>query len=220
MLSDFENNSGGFPLAVNLLNSLRNDILSQKIKTGEKLLEQRICNEYKVSRTPVREAFIQLELEGLLENIPNRGAFATGFSKQDIEDIFHLRKSYEKVALKWAIERITDDELESLNEAYEFMEFYTKRRDYQKIMNINAKFHELIYKATKNRIIYQTLMKYHSYIKPGKEGVNNNADYLDSVLLEHKNIYESIAGKDLPAGIAAIEKHKDNLKKRYAILNP
>ena len=220
MLSDFENNSGGFPLAVNLLNSLRNDILSQKIKTGEKLLEQRICNEYKVSRTPVREAFIQLELEGLLENIPNRGAFATGFSKQDIEDIFHLRKSYEKVALKWAIERITDDELESLNEAYEFMEFYTKRRDYQKIMNINAKFHELIYKATKNRIIYQTLMKYHSYIKPGKEGVNNNADYLDSVLLEHKNIYESIAGKDLPAGIAAIEKHIDNLKKRYAILNP
>ncbi|MEI8217354.1 MAG: GntR family transcriptional regulator [Eubacteriales bacterium] len=220
MLSDFENNSGGFPLAVNLLNSLRNDILSQKIKTGEKLLEQRICNEYKVSRTPVREAFIQLELEGLLENIPNRGAFATGFSKQDIEDIFHLRKSYEKVALKWAIERITDEELESLNEAYEFMEFYTKRRDYQKIMNINAKFHELIYKATKNRIIYQTLMKYHSYIKPGKEGVNNNADYLDSVLLEHKNIYESIAGKDLPAGTIAIEKHIDNLKRRYAILNP
>jgi DNA-binding GntR family transcriptional regulator len=219
-MSDFEISSSGFPLAANLLNSLRSDILNQKIKNGEKLLEQRICDEYKVSRTPVREAFIQLELEGLVENIPNRGAFAIGFSKQDIEDIFYLRKSYEIVAIKWAIERMSDEELESLNEAYEFMEFYTKRRDYQKILTINAKFHELIYKATKSRILYQTLMKYHSYITPNKVMNDQMDEYLDSVLREHKDIYESIACKNIEAGTASIENHLDNLKKRYLELNP
>jgi len=219
-MSDFEISASGFPLAANLLNSLRSDILNQKIKNGEKLLEQRICDEYKVSRTPVREAFIQLELEGLVENIPNRGAFAIGFSKQDIEDIFYLRKSYEIVAIKWAIERMSDEELESLNEAYEFMEFYTKRRDYQKILTINAKFHELIYKAAKSRILYQTLMKYHSYITPNKVMNDQMDEYLDSVLMEHKDIYESVANKDIEAGTAAIENHLDNLKKRYLELNP
>lgn len=218
-MSDFESNSGAYPLALNLLNALRDDILSGKVKSGEKLLEQKICNEYKISRTPVREAFIQLELEGLVENIPNRGAFATGFTKQDIADIFKLRKSYEIVALEWAIERITKSELEKLQEAYEFMEFYTARRDYQKILNINAKFHELIYKATKNRILFQTLMKYHAYIRPGKLQEKEVDEYLDRVLLEHKNIYESIANKDLPAGIAAIEIHIDNLKIRYMELH-
>lgn len=219
-MSDFEISSAGFPLAANLLSSLRNDILNHKIKNGEKLLEQKICDEYKVSRTPVREAFIQLELEGLVENIPNRGAFAIGFSKQDIEDIFYLRKSYEIVAVKWAIERMSDQELESLNEAYEFMEFYTKRRDYQKILTINAKFHELIYKATKSRILYQTLIKYHSYITPNKIENDKMDEYLDSVLIEHKHIYESIASKNLEAGTASIETHLDNLKKRYLELNP
>lgn len=219
-MSDFKISSSGFPLAANLLNSLRSDILNQKIKNGEKLLEQRICDEYKVSRTPVREAFIQLELEGLVENIPNRGAFAIGFNKKDIEDIFYLRKSYEIVAIKWSIERMNDEELESLNEAYEFMEFYTKRRDYQKILTINAKFHELIYKATKNRILYQTLMKYHSYITPNKVLNDQMDEYLDSVLMEHKDIYESIASKNIEAGTTAIENHLDNLKKRYLELNP
>ena len=56
------------------------DILTGKLKTGTKITEQKICNEYKVSRTPVREALCKLEVAGLIETVPNRGAFVVGLS--------------------------------------------------------------------------------------------------------------------------------------------
>jgi DNA-binding GntR family transcriptional regulator len=62
-------------LSEDLAARIREDILSGKLTDGSKLTEQTICDKYKVSRTPVREALSKLEVEGLIENIPNRGAF-------------------------------------------------------------------------------------------------------------------------------------------------
>ena len=115
-------------LSENLFNELRSDILKGKLKPGEKITEQRVCNEYSVSRTPVREAFQKLEIDGLIETIPNRGAFVVGITHRDIQDMYELRKAYEAIAVRWAIERITDEEFAALKEAYEFMEFYTMKR--------------------------------------------------------------------------------------------
>ena len=127
--------TGSQPLSTNLYTELQEDILTGKLRSGEKLTEQKICNEYKVSRTPVREALRQLETDGLIENIPNRGAFVIGFSKQDIEDMYELRKAYEIQAVRWAIERITDEERSELEETFEFMEFYTMKNDINKMLN-------------------------------------------------------------------------------------
>ena len=104
-------------LSTDLFSNLRKDILQGKFRQGDKLTEQQICDDYGVSRTPVREAFKQLELEGFIETVPNRGAFVVGFSAQDIEDMYELRKAYEVLAVKWAIERISKDEFEKLEEA-------------------------------------------------------------------------------------------------------
>ena len=109
-------------LPQDLFNRLRDDILQGKIAAGEKLTEQKICKEYQVSRTPVREAFQKLELDGLIDIIPNRGAFVVGLTKQDIGDMYELRKAYETIAVKWAIERITEEEMAQLEEAYDLME--------------------------------------------------------------------------------------------------
>ena len=82
-------NSGN--LSNSLFHQLRTDILQGKLKPGEKLTEQRICQEYVVSRTPVREAFQKLENDGLIETIPNRGAFVVGVSDRDIADMYVLQ---------------------------------------------------------------------------------------------------------------------------------
>ena len=102
------------PLSNSLLGKLQKDILTGKLRPGQKLTEQQLCKEYEVSRTPVREALRQLEMDGLVENILNRGAFVIGMSEQDYEDMFELRKAYEIQAVKWAIERITDEEMDTL----------------------------------------------------------------------------------------------------------
>ena len=94
-----------------------------------------------VSRTPVREAFQKLELEGLIEIVPNRGAFVLQVTRQDIDDVYEIMKAMEALAAKWAVERMTDAQLSELQDVYELMEFYTMKGDVEKMLKINMNFH-------------------------------------------------------------------------------
>lgn len=198
------------PLSTNLYSELQEDILTGKLKAGEKLTEQKICNEYKVSRTPVREALRQLEMDGLIENIPNRGAFVLGLSEQDVEDMYVLRKAYEVQAVRWAIERITEEELNELEETFEFMEFYTMKNDINKMLNINTAFHQIIYNATHNRMLKQLLSSYQVYLKHCNPSNYYAPDYLTNVLKEHKAIFDAFMAKDVEGGALAMSIHMDN----------
>ena len=71
-----------------IFDKIREDILNDKYSTGDKIVEAKLADELGVSRTPVREALKQLELDGLVDNIPNRGVVVKGISNQDIYDIY------------------------------------------------------------------------------------------------------------------------------------
>jgi DNA-binding GntR family transcriptional regulator len=205
---------GNQPLSVNLYTELQEDILTGKMKAGDKLTEQRICNEYKVSRTPVREALRQLEMDGLIENIPNRGAFVLGISPQDVEDMYILRKAAEVQAVRWAIERITEDELDELQETFEFMEFYTMKNDLNKMQSINTAFHQIIYNATHNRMMIQLLSSYQVYQKYCNPSNVYAPDYLTTVLDEHRAIYDAFMARDVEGGALAMQTHMENSRMR------
>ena len=159
MNPELENNQ---PLSNSLFVKVQKDILSGKIPANSKLTEQAICKKYNVSRTPVREAFRQLESDGLIENIPNRGAYVIGLSSRDISDLFDLRRTFEVQAVEWAIERMNDDEVNTLRENIEFMEFYTLKNDVDKVLYFNSAFQNIIYKGTKNSMLYLTLSTYQT----------------------------------------------------------
>lgn len=206
--------SVGIPLSQDLYVNLRKDILQGKMRQGSRLTEQQICDAYHVSRTPVREAFKQLELEGLIETIPNRGAFVVGISPQDLEDLYELRKSYEMLAVKWAIERMSKDEFETLEEAFEFMEFYTAKKEAEKMLNINMRFHELIYQGSHNKMLLHVLSSYQVYIKQSRTSDSYTEKFLALVLEEHREIFEAFRRRDTAAGMAAVAKHLENAKQR------
>lgn len=202
------------PISSSLFSQLQKDILTGVLAPGQRLTEQSICQKYKVSRTPVREALRQLETDGLVENILNRGAFVIGLSSQDFEDMFELRKIYEVQAVKWAIERINEEEMDALEETFEFMEFYTMRNDIDKMLTINAGFHQVIYQASHNRMLQQLLSSYQTYLKYGPQTNIYEDDYLVSVLEEHRKIFRAFIDKDPEAGAEAMELHISNSKKR------
>ncbi len=206
--------AAGHPLSGNLFSQLQSDILRGRLKSGEKLSEQQVCDQYGLSRTPVREAFRQLELEGLIETIPNRGAFVVGLTQRDLADLFEMRKAYEILAVRWAVERITKEEREKLEEAYEFMEFYTMKGEADKMLNINMQFHNLIYNASHNRMLRHTLSTYQLYLKETEANSAYLDGHLEQVLKEHKKIFEAFTNKDPEAGAAAVAAHLDNAKKR------
>lgn len=202
------------PLSVNLYADLQADILSGVFPDGSKLTEQAICKKYNVSRTPVREAFRQLEADGLIENIPNRGAYVTALSKRDISDLFDLRSLFEVQAIEWAIKRMTSDDIDNLRETVEFMEFYTLRGDIDKVLMFNSQFHSILYQGTKDRMIQKTLSTYQTYLKHSAPAKTYTGDYLKIILEEHKAIFDAVESKNPAAGRKAMEYHMDQSKLR------
>ena len=196
---------------------LRNDILQGKFVAGSKLSEQQICDEYMVSRTPVREAFQKLELEGVIEIIPKRGAFVLKQTKQDIDDVYEIMKALESVAIRLAIERIDDETIKRLQELYELMEFYTVKADLEKLRSVNEEFHNTIYEATNNPMIMQTLSSCQTRVRNNQYRKEHGTDFLEEELAEHEAIFMAIVAKDRETAAAAAVRHIRNGKKRASI---
>ena len=127
----------GYSLSGRVFHTIRENILSGKYKCDEELKEKTLGDELGVSRTPVREALRQLELEGLVRIIPNRGAFVEGITKEDVKDIYEIRARLEGLCAKWAADRITKDQIAELEENIFLVEFHAKKENYAQILELD-----------------------------------------------------------------------------------
>ena len=191
-----ESDSNQHSLRGKVFNQLRNDIINGKYQPGESLIETRLSEELGVSRTPIREAIRQLELEGLAQAIPNKGAVVKGISAQDIEDIYTIRMRIEGLAARWAAEKITAGELEELKEAIELEEFYTIKNDANHLLKFDSRFHEIIFKASKSKPLMHTLSTFHHYVQRARNAALESPVRAREVLQEHKAILQAIIDRD------------------------
>lgn len=199
-----------FTLTEEIANKMRNRILMGQYGIGEKIKESQIAEELSVSRTPVREAMKLLETEGLIESIPNRGSFALGLSKQDIEDIYSVRAALEGLAVRWATKKIGEKGITELQDQYDMMEFYTKKKNSKKVMEINKRYHEIIYHASGSRFLIQILKSYQEYVQQSKKVTVYCEDNLKSILEEHYEILKAIKEKDANRAEEKILLHLSN----------
>lgn len=207
-------------IGITLFEKLQRDILLGKLKKGNKLTEQEICDKYNVSRTPVRDAIKKLADDGLVDLIPNRGAFVRGFSEQDFFDMQILRTMYEVKAVEWAVLRITDEELSDLTETFEFMEFYTQKGDVEKMLSINMTFHKLIYDASNNYMLSKVLSSYQVYAKYYNANKTYTEEHLKTLLEEHRKIFDAFLSKDTASAKIAMEEHMQNSIMRENFTKP
>ncbi|MBN1623619.1 MAG: GntR family transcriptional regulator [Clostridia bacterium] len=175
---------------------LEEDIISGKYKEGQKLTENMLSEQLKVSRTPVREAIRQLELEGLVEAIPNKAIIVTGITSQDIEDIYEIRISIEGLAARRAAKNATDEILEKLRELVDLQEFYTNRKDMDHLVKLDGDFHETIFKASGSKTLRNILSTFHHNLKKARSDSFGKPARAKAVLEEHKAIFEAIEARD------------------------
>ncbi len=197
-----------------LVDIIRDRILKGEYKIGEKIKENQIATEFKVSRTPIREAFKQLENEGLIDYIPNRGCFAKGFTRQDIEDIYAVRKALEIMAVEWAVSRISDEQIQALQEQSELMEFYTVKKDSDKVLELNSAYHDIIYDAAGSRFMAQILRSYKEYIEQTRKVILYEQAYLEEILKEHKAVLAAIIDRDVEGAKKAMAEHLEMSQRR------
>lgn len=175
---------------------IRDDILNGRYRQGDELTEAALGKALGVSRTPVREALRQLALEGLVENIPNRGSFVTGISDQDVEDIYMIRSKLEGLCARLAADRITEEQLEKLEEAAYLSEYHTGKKHYEQVVELDGRFHEAMYEACQSRILSHTLSEYHQYVKLARRHSIEHRVRIEKSSEEHQQILEAIRDHD------------------------
>ena len=205
---DVETQSGS--LRSKVFNQLQNDILNGLYQPGESLIETKLSEELGVSRTPIREALRQLELEGLVQSIPNKGAIVKGISPQDIEDIYTIRMLIEGLAARWATEKITEVELGELKEAIELEEFYTLKNDLSHLLQFDSRFHDIIFKACKSKPLMHTLSTFHHYVQKARNISLSSPGRARLVLEEHKAIFQAIIEHDAEKAARLTTEHVRN----------
>lgn len=191
-------------------NRIRNDILNGVYEPGESLVETKLSEELGVSRTPVREALRQLELEGLVQSVPNKGVTVTGISTQDIQDIYTIRMMIEGLAARWAAEKATPDELEELKEAIDLEEFYTAKHNYGSLLRFDTRFHDIIFKASKSKPLMYTLSTFHRYVQKARKVSMSSPERAAEVLEEHKAILQAIIDRDADRAEKLMTEHVRN----------
>lgn len=178
---------------------LRQDILTGVYKEQDELREITIGEELGVSRTPVREALRQLELEGLVTIVPNKGAYVTGITAKDVHDIYKIRSMLEGLCARWATEHITAEQLDELEEIILLSEFHLKKKSGEKAQQVSAldgKFHKVLYEASQSRILEHVLSDFHKYVQMARMLSVGAKHRAEKSIEEHREILEAIKNKD------------------------
>jgi DNA-binding GntR family transcriptional regulator len=131
--------------AVRVREQLQDAILEGVLKPGERLRAEALAQRYGTSRTPVREALLQLEAQGLVEVEPNRGAVVRAFDRADLLDLYDVRALLEPAAAARAAHRIEADDIERLQRNCDAAQAAGDDADAQ--IALNEEFHRIIGEA-------------------------------------------------------------------------
>jgi DNA-binding GntR family transcriptional regulator len=146
--------------------ALKLSILRCELLPGQRLLEKELVSKIGKSRTPVREAIIKLEQEGLVEKLNGKGGyFVSSIRKQDIEEIFNIREVLESYCVSLTINRIGQEELHQLEQIIHEEELSASSGNIYSLIESDTRFHEIIYRACGNQKLYEILnnLKNHIY---------------------------------------------------------
>jgi DNA-binding GntR family transcriptional regulator len=196
-----------YSLRGKVFNHILEGILSGRFRAGDSLVETTLAKEIGVSRTPVREAIRQLEREGLVYSIPNKGVFVNGLSKKDVEDIYRIRSLNEGLAVKLAAERMDEEQRRQLEETAALMEYYTEKNNMEQVAKLDIRFHTLIYESSKSKVLGHILSTLLVYVQQARLGSLKAPQRAQKALKEHKAILDEIFAGNGDQAEALMQEH-------------
>lgn len=195
------------PLGEIVYESLRDAIVNQTLKPGERLMEKELADEMGVSRTPVREAIRKLELEGYVIMIPRKGAYVAGLSIKDINEVFEIRGALEALAAGLAAQRASEEEIEEMELSLALEASHFETSDLLKTIEVDTKFHDLIFKASKNSRLMGMVKDLREQVQRFRTTTLAVPGRMKFALDEHRKIIECIAARDIEAAQRAAGDH-------------
>ncbi|MGD0472891.1 MAG: GntR family transcriptional regulator [Candidatus Velthaea sp.] len=195
-------------LAEDVVDLLRAALVRGAFPPGQHLNEAGLAEKLGVSRGPIREAFAELEREGLLKLERHRGARVTRLSATDIEEIYELRSSLERLAIERATQRATQDDFAALAEVVAGMTHAVDGSDLHEVVTLDVRFHDLIYVAAHNSRLYLTWSTLRPQIETFLHSRSiDTSDYLAKVVGEHTALLDAVRARSKSDAVRLIDSH-------------
>jgi len=192
---------------------LREDIISQKIKCGEKLTLKALQDRFNISSTPIREAIKRLSQEGLIEHMTNVGAKVIDIKEKDIIEIYDFCSVLDSAALKYAVRSRKHKELvHELENCIKSQEIALNNNDIKSFKLHSDNFHDILYKYANNSRLYDAAKRIRSQFTILANKYQNIVNIENAVLSEHKELLEAIKLKDIENAASIMTRHFENAK--------
>lgn len=184
------------PIREIILERLRNAIISGKLKPEDRLIENDIAEKMGVSRTPVREALRQLEIEGLAENVPRKGTVVKGLSKKDIMDIYEIREVLEGLAVRLACANMNEERLGRLKGKIAEMKNSVNDSDPSVYWKLHEQFNDIILNASGNGRLVDQMKQIYEYLSKLRRSTKVMERRRKQAMEEHEAMLRAFENRD------------------------
>lgn len=187
-----------------ILENIRDAIISGTMPPGSRVSEPDLAERHGISRTPIREAFRQLESEGYLTVIPRKGAVVSAFSPKDVEEFYAIKSILEGYAARRACKNLSDREIDRMQTINERLREMANQGDVKHFFKVHNDFHDLFIKASDNEKLRDMInslvtrfqrLRLMSLSVPGRMAVS---------VQEHTKIIEAFRRRDCETAEALV----------------
>lgn len=204
------------PLAKIALKSLRDSILSGKLVPNETYNEIALAKKLGISRTPVREALLELSSQGLITFLPRVGVRINHFTEQDVKEIFELRKAIELFAVAKVSKDFLNHDFASLEATLQSQREAIKKENFLAFLNVDREFHLTFTRLTNNKRLLTTLENIRDMIQVMSVRALAIEIRAKEVVEEHEKVIEAVKKGLSEKAVQEMEKHL-NLSQRAVL---
>jgi len=192
---------------VGLKHRLQEEIVTGALRPGTRLDEASLAARFSVSRTPVREALLQLSSMGLVEMRPRRGGVVASIRLKQMLEMFEVMAELEAMCGRLAARRASDQECDALRVVHEAATAAAEANDPDAYYHLNVRFHEAVYKMSHNAFLAAETLRLRNRLAPYRRLQLRQPDRIASSFREHLEVLEAIADHDAERAEASMRAH-------------
>lgn len=206
-----EKKSGGQTYKEQAYQQIKDAILFNRFRIGAIYSQESICKELGISKTPLREALLELQTDGYVTFCRGRGVLIQPVSYEKARDILESRILMEPLCAQLAAQRATEEDLAAMKQLLTSLQEGLPSEDGQRLYRIDHGFHRAVIRTAHNEMLYRFLdVVLDHYLRFEVKSVYNNSIDAQKVYREHQKVYEAIAEKNGKKAFKAMETHLKN----------
>lgn len=187
--------------------AIEEEIFQGKLRPGARLDEESLAQRFNLSRTPVREAILQLCYSGLVEKRPRQGAVVAPLNLYRMVQMFEVMSEMEGLCGRYAARRMSDEEKESLKVIHAASRQHMRDRQLDAYYTVNRQFHQAIYAGSHNDVLEEMARGLSTRLAPYRRYQLNHPTRIEESFGEHDSILEAILDGDPERAYTAMRKH-------------